>query len=316
MAVWWCRFLGRLHHLFFKERRIQNMKTITIAMICHSINAAYCQSLGDDSQPIWDDAPEWQKQSIIAGVEMHIANPDATPEQSHESWYKQKEAEGWKYGEVKDVEKKEHPCFLPYEELPQAQKSKDYLFRATVHLMKDLPDSEDYFALSAEVVSQRQKLEQQKNIAITTAAPAMIATTQQVGIAIQYVGNKSLFKDHLYNSTLTFTTGQVRKVTSDLAAKFLKHPEFKLYEGAETLSDANQVDDTEEILTNAKTEQEKQELEQTKLLDEIDIVNRMTTKKSVIEYVKSRYQQDLSDKDNLAALKEQATKLVHEFGVV
>ena len=61
------------------------MKTIAIAMMCHAINAAYCQSLGDDSQPTWDDAPDWQRQSAIAGVEMHLANPDATPEQTHES---------------------------------------------------------------------------------------------------------------------------------------------------------------------------------------------------------------------------------------
>ena len=36
------------------------MKTLAIAMLCHSINAAYCRSLGDDTQPSWDDAPDWQ----------------------------------------------------------------------------------------------------------------------------------------------------------------------------------------------------------------------------------------------------------------
>ena len=127
------------------------MKTLAIAMLCHSINAAYCQSLGDESQLAWEDTPDSHQQSLIAGVEMHLANPQATPEQSHESWYKQKEAEGWIYGEVKDLEKKEHPCFLPYDELPLEQKAKDYLFRATVHLMKDLPDVEEYLALADEV---------------------------------------------------------------------------------------------------------------------------------------------------------------------
>ena len=81
------------------------MKTLAIAMLGHAMNAAYCQSLGDDSQLPWDDTPETHKQSLIAGVEMHLANPNATPEQSHQSWYAQKEAEGWAYGEFKDLEK-------------------------------------------------------------------------------------------------------------------------------------------------------------------------------------------------------------------
>ena len=86
------------------------MKITAIAAIAHAINAAYCASQGDLSQPTWADAPEWQQQSAIAGVEMHLANPDATPEQSHESWLEQKIADGWVYGAVKDPDAKTHPC--------------------------------------------------------------------------------------------------------------------------------------------------------------------------------------------------------------
>jgi hypothetical protein len=66
-------------------------------------------------------------------VKFHLTNPDAGPAASHESWLAEKEATGWKYGPVKDADKKEHPCFVPYNELPPAQQSKDYLFRAIVH---------------------------------------------------------------------------------------------------------------------------------------------------------------------------------------
>lgn len=31
-----------------------------IARMAHEANRAYCQALGDDSQPAWEDAPEWQ----------------------------------------------------------------------------------------------------------------------------------------------------------------------------------------------------------------------------------------------------------------
>lgn len=108
-----------------------------IAQVAHEINKAYCESIGDNSQPSWEEAPEWQKSSAINGVQFHLDNPDAPPSASHESWLKQKTEEGWKYGAVKNPDKKEHPCFVPYEELPTEQKSKDYLFKQIVHSLKE-----------------------------------------------------------------------------------------------------------------------------------------------------------------------------------
>lgn len=296
------------------------MKSIAIAMMCHAINAAYCQSMGDDSQPTWDDAPEAHKQSLLAGVEMHLANPDATPEQSHESWYKVKEAEGWKYGEVKDLEKKEHPCFLPYSELPAEQKAKDYLFRTTVHLVKNLPDSDEYLALSAEVVNLRQKVEQQKSVAIRTATVTPADSTQKAaGVAIQYVGNKSLYTDHLYNSALTFEQGQVRSIPSDLATKFLKHPEFKVYEGEPELTPgetaAQASDDTSSILNRSKEKQQEEIDKENQIFDEIETVGKMT-KAGLIQYAHEKYDQKLSPQKNLDELKESVTQMIHQFGVV
>ena len=114
------------------------MTSNEIAKVAHGVNRAYCEALGDMSQPKWEDAPDWQKSSAINGVIFHRDNPDATPSNSHEEWLKEKEAEGWKYGSVKDAEKKEHPCFVPYDELPTEQKAKDYIFRAIVHALGDL----------------------------------------------------------------------------------------------------------------------------------------------------------------------------------
>lgn len=107
-----------------------------IARVAHEINRAYCQALGDFSQQKWEDAPDWQKNSAINGVRFHIENPDAGPSHSHDEWLKEKTATGWKYGPVKDQEKKEHPCFVAYHMLPVEQKAKDYLFRAVVHALK------------------------------------------------------------------------------------------------------------------------------------------------------------------------------------
>jgi hypothetical protein len=106
------------------------MKAIDVARICHEINKAYCEAIGDMSQPDWDAAPDWQRESAKTGVLFQFENPSAPPSSSHESWLKEKERDGWKYGAVKDAEKKEHPCFVPYDQLPTEQKVKDHLFKA------------------------------------------------------------------------------------------------------------------------------------------------------------------------------------------
>ncbi len=106
-----------------------------IAKVAHEVNRAYCQGLGDDSQSPWEDAPEWQRTSAINRVNFHLANPNASPDHSHNEWLKGKQETGWKWGPFKNPETKEHPCFRPYEELPVEQKAKDYLFRGVVHIL-------------------------------------------------------------------------------------------------------------------------------------------------------------------------------------
>ncbi|AUR90902.1 ryanodine receptor [Vibrio phage 1.151.O._10N.222.46.B1] len=105
---------------------------IGIAKKCHETNRAYCQAIGDNSQLPWEECEEWQRRSAINGVHFILDNPKASPSASHDSWLEEKRADGWVYGEVKDTEKKTHPCFVPYEQLPAEQKAKDYLFKQTV----------------------------------------------------------------------------------------------------------------------------------------------------------------------------------------
>lgn len=104
-----------------------------VARIAHEVNRAYCASIGDDSQPDWEHAPQWQKDSAASGVRFHIDNPHAMASDSHMNWLRDKIKDGWTYGPVKDPEKKQHPCCVPYNQLPQEQQTKDYLFRAVVH---------------------------------------------------------------------------------------------------------------------------------------------------------------------------------------
>jgi hypothetical protein len=116
------------------ETKMENSQIVKhCAEAAHEMNRIYCEAHGDMSQPAWKDAPEWQRSSAINGVAGALAGN--TPEQSHESWLTEKAATGWKYGPVKNPETKEHPCFVPYTQLPPEQQQKDHLFLNTVRAM-------------------------------------------------------------------------------------------------------------------------------------------------------------------------------------
>ncbi len=103
-----------------------------IAKVCHEVNRAYSEAIGDPVKPTWEECPEDQRVSCRAGVELHLGNPTTTPSESHGSWLQNKLATGWKYGEKFDQIFQTHPAMVPYEQLPKEQRAKDYIFRAIV----------------------------------------------------------------------------------------------------------------------------------------------------------------------------------------
>lgn len=275
------------------------MKVLVIARVAHEINRAYCASLGDTSQPAWEDAPEWQQQSAIAGVEMHLANPDATPEQSHESWLAQKVAAGWVYGEVKDAEKKEHPCCRPYDELPQEQKAKDYLFRSVVHMLKDIPD---------EMVQP------------AAAVAPLAAEVVPVGlIPVKYIGRRPEWHDRVYGTGLYFTTEQTRNLPPEIARRLLRHADLfekgEIPAAVEAAEPTNSTDDTDELLEQGKQAKEDEHTVQTQLQDLYDQVEQMG-KDSLIEFASTKYRQNLNKRDSVATLRGQVRQFIDQFGAV
>lgn len=117
----------------YLDRLAQPETVELLAQFGHEANRAFCLSLGDTSQPAWDEAPDWQKDSARAGVRGVLDGNG--PEESHASWLEHKRADGWVYGEVKDPDAKTHPCMVPYADLPAAQKVKDYLYVDSIRLM-------------------------------------------------------------------------------------------------------------------------------------------------------------------------------------
>jgi hypothetical protein len=46
-------------------------------------------------------------------------------ENAHEIWARQRLRDGWRYGPRRDDDRKEHPCLVPYAELPESEKAYD-----------------------------------------------------------------------------------------------------------------------------------------------------------------------------------------------
>ena len=44
---------------------------------------------------------------------------------AHEIWAQQRLADGWTFGPTRDDKAKQHPCLIPYEELPESEKEYD-----------------------------------------------------------------------------------------------------------------------------------------------------------------------------------------------
>lgn len=117
------------------KQQFEDWKVDLIAKVCHEVNRAYCHAIGDTTAQPWDYVSEGIRNSARTGVRKHL-EANLNPEQSHNSWMQFKKEEGWIYGPVKDEAKLEHPCMVPYGELPQEQRVKDYLFKAVVDSLK------------------------------------------------------------------------------------------------------------------------------------------------------------------------------------
>ena len=125
------------HQELYGEFKPKSMAVdiLRIARACHEANRALCASFGDHSQLPWDQAEQWQRDSAIAGVKFRLKNPDAGDDCQHNAWMQDKIDNGWKYGTKKDAELKEHPCIVPFDQLPPEQKAKDAIFSAIVNAL-------------------------------------------------------------------------------------------------------------------------------------------------------------------------------------
>lgn len=107
------------------------------AELCHQANRAFCQYIGDNSHPDWENAEPWQVSSAIEGVNVFLKGGVSTPEDQWKAWKAHKISEGWVYGDIKNVDLRQHPCIVDtYDQLPEDQRFKDELFQTICKVKK------------------------------------------------------------------------------------------------------------------------------------------------------------------------------------
>ncbi len=102
-----------------------------IASICHDLNHAYCQAIGDHTQGLSYAALQLQWQSTVDDVRAIAEGRVRSAVGLHNDWVRRKAAEGWRYGPLNDPEAKLHACMVPWRELPSEQQIADELFFQT-----------------------------------------------------------------------------------------------------------------------------------------------------------------------------------------
>ena len=285
------------------------MKVIVIAGVAHAILSSLKRLAGDDVVA-WADTHESYQQGLVASVSAYVEDPDLTPEKEHQAWLDTKVADGWSHGEAIDPSPKKHPLILPFEELPIDHRSMAVVLHATVHALKDIQDADEAVAIAvAELTAAGQAKP-------TALALAVAVPTGQV--AVQYIGRRETFTDHLYGTGLVFAKEQVRNLPGELARKFLRHADqFKEGQVVATVeqSSAEPDDDTASTLAKAQQNKDEEQKQQDQLNDLKQQIGVMS-KDTLFDYAFTRYQQKLDKRSSVDSLRQQVIGLVDQYGAV
>lgn len=150
-----------------------------IAGVCHTVNKAYCDMMGDMSQPPWSGLSDELKACVINGVRF-ARGPEIAPAASHQNWTEAKVRAGWRYGTVKDAGLKTHPNMVPYEQLPEAQRFKDTLFLAVVQGFRAAEQADVKKGDTAEVAKLKRALGQAQAVRDRGSAQILAARLEKL----------------------------------------------------------------------------------------------------------------------------------------
>ena len=142
-------------------------------------------------------------------------------------------------------------------------------------------------------------------------------------VAVQYVGRRESFRDHLYGTGLTFTQGQTRALPPEIARKFLRHADMFAKASDDTAVQApatepatdSDPDGTIAALDLAAKDKDEANSLETQRQDLIDTITHMP-KAALIEFARNNYRQELDKAQKLDALRDQVRGFVDQFGLI
>lgn len=81
---------------------------------------------GAEPRTDWWFLPEDEQAMTMQAVTALRDAPEISPQQNHERWVEIMLERGWTIGPEVDLDRKEHPFLIPFEELPPAAKRMNY----------------------------------------------------------------------------------------------------------------------------------------------------------------------------------------------
>lgn len=119
-----------------KGRNLPHLHAVMeVARCAHEIVRGYREAIGDGSCPPWDESEPHERQAAAQRVIEVLKKRHLTLGEMHAEWCEGMREAGWVYGEEMNVETKHHNLLVPFDQLPEASRIEDALFRNTVLAM-------------------------------------------------------------------------------------------------------------------------------------------------------------------------------------
>lgn len=143
-------------------------------------------------------------------------------------------------------------------------------------------------------------------------------------VAVQYIGRRETWTDHLYGTGLSFVREQVRTIPGNIARQFLKHPdvfrEAPAEDGHGQVADVVEpadakADDTAQLL-EAAAKKQTEDLENESRLQDLRQSVTFMEKEALKEFALRNYRQKLDGRLSVEAMRTQTLQLIDQFGAV
>lgn len=113
------------------------MTSEKIAQIIHGATAPIGRIACGNPIPVWEDLSVGQRCRAAVAVDDLMRNPHIKePEDFHDIWANPLYDDGWVWGPVYSLKTKQHPCLVPYDELPDAEKIKDMIWASLIEVFR------------------------------------------------------------------------------------------------------------------------------------------------------------------------------------